>query len=81
LIRAVITVGLLAIASDALAQAPEEIRLWPGKAPGSENWTVAEVPTTSPAQVSAGSGMTKRGLPVDSWSDRLLDWLVARMLR
>jgi acetyl esterase/lipase len=49
LIRAVLTVGLLAIASDALAQAPEEIRLWPGKAPGSENWTVAEVTTTSPA--------------------------------
>ena len=22
--------------------------------------------------------MTKRGLPVDSWSDRLLEWLVAR---
>ena len=49
MIRAVITAGLLAIASDALAQASEEIRLWPGKAPGSENWTVAEVTTTSPA--------------------------------
>ena len=32
-------------------------------------------------QVSAGFGMTKRGLPVDSWSDRLLEWLVARKLR
>jgi hypothetical protein len=49
LIRAVVTVGLLAIVSDALAQASEEIRLWPGKAPGSENWTVPEVTTTSPA--------------------------------
>ena len=32
-------------------------------------------------QVSAGFGMTKRGLPVDSWNDRLLEWLVARKLR
>lgn len=48
LIRAVIAIGLLAIAGDALAQAPEEIRLWPGKAPGSENWTRPEVITTSP---------------------------------
>ena len=49
LIRVVVTIGLLAIASDALAQAPEEIRLWAGKAPGSEKWTVPEVATTSPA--------------------------------
>jgi acetyl esterase/lipase len=47
LIRAVITVGLLAIASDAAAQTPQESRLWSGKAPGSEKWTVAEVTTTS----------------------------------
>ena len=39
LIRAVITVAVLAIAGDAAAQVPHEIRLWPGKAPGSENWT------------------------------------------
>lgn len=32
-------------------------------------------------QIGAGFGMTKRGLPVDSWTDRLLDWLVARKLR
>jgi hypothetical protein len=32
-------------------------------------------------QVSAGFGMTKRGLPVDSWPDRLLEWLDARKLR
>jgi len=31
-------------------------------------------------QVSAGFGMTKRGLPVDSWNDRLIEWLVARKL-
>jgi acetyl esterase/lipase len=31
-------------------------------------------------QVSAGFGMTKRGLPVDSWTDRLYEWLVARGL-
>jgi hypothetical protein len=29
--------------------APQEIRLWPGKAPGTETWTVAETATTSPA--------------------------------
>jgi acetyl esterase/lipase len=28
---------------------PQEIRLWPGKAPGTEAWTVAETNTTSPA--------------------------------
>ena len=153
MIRAVISVGLLAIACDVAAQAPQEIRLWPGKAPGSENWTLPEVTTTSPTgdrtitnvsdptvtvflpppasatgtavvvapggalrrlgwdnegvnvtngclalfaawkaagkpaeihvydQVSAGFGMTKRGLPVDSWSDRLLEWMAARKLR
>jgi acetyl esterase/lipase len=31
-------------------------------------------------QVSAGFGMSKRGLPVDSWTDRLHDWLVARKI-
>ena len=49
MIRAVALTALLAIAGDAVAQAPQEIRLWPGKAPGSENWTVPEVTTTSPA--------------------------------
>lgn len=29
-------------------------------------------------QVSAGFGMTKRGLPVDAWPERMLDWLIAR---
>ena len=47
--RTVIVLGLLAIAGAAVAQTPQEIRLWPGKAPGSENWTVPEVTTTSPA--------------------------------
>jgi len=49
LIRAVISVGLLAIATDAAAQATQEIRLWPGKAPGSEGWTVPETTTASPS--------------------------------
>jgi acetyl esterase/lipase len=31
-------------------------------------------------QVSAGFGMSARGLPVDSWTERLLDWLVARKM-
>lgn len=26
-------------------------------------------------QVSAGFGISKRGLPVDTWPDRLLDWM------
>jgi len=30
--------------------------------------------------ISAGFGMNKRGLPVDTWTDRLHDWLVAREL-
>ena len=46
--RALISIGLLAIASDAVAQVPQEIRLWPGKAPGSEGWTIPEATTTSP---------------------------------
>jgi acetyl esterase/lipase len=48
-IRAVFVLGLLAIAGDSAAQTPEEIRLWPDKAPGSENWTAPEVTTTSPS--------------------------------
>lgn len=31
-------------------------------------------------QVSAGFGMTKRGLPVDDWTERLHEWLVARKI-
>ena len=49
LLRVVLTVVLLAFASDAAAQAPQEIRLWPGKAPGSESWIVPEATTTSPS--------------------------------
>lgn len=30
--------------------------------------------------VSGGFGMTKRGLPVDGWTDRFYEWLVARKL-
>ena len=41
--------GLLAIAVQAAAQTREEIRLWPGRAPGSEGWTIAETTTRSPA--------------------------------
>jgi hypothetical protein len=31
-------------------------------------------------QVSAGFGMSPRGMPVDTWPDRLRDWLVASKL-
>ena len=41
--------AVLAIGAEARAQAPQEIRLWPGKAPGSEQWTVPEATATSPA--------------------------------
>jgi acetyl esterase/lipase len=40
---------LLAFAADLGAQAPQEIRLWPGKAPGSESWSIPESTTTSPS--------------------------------
>ena len=49
-IRTLIVAAFLACAADATAQqSPQEIRLWPGKAPGSENWTVPETTTTSPS--------------------------------
>lgn len=41
--------AVFAIATDAAAQAPAEIRLWPGRAPGTEAWTVPETTTTSPS--------------------------------
>ena len=47
-LRAIVGIGLLAIASDSLAQVPQEIRLWPGKAPGSQSWILPEATTTSP---------------------------------
>jgi dienelactone hydrolase len=45
-------------------------------------WKAAGKPAEIHAydQVSAGFGIAKRGLPVDSWTDRLLDWMVARKL-
>ena len=82
--RAVIGIGLLAIASDAVAQVPQEIRLWPdGCLALFAAWKGAGKPAEIHIydQVSGGFGMTKRGLPVDSWNDRLLEWLVARKLR
>ena len=30
--------------------------------------------------VSAGFGMRKQGLPVDAWTERMYEWLVARKL-
>ena len=46
---AIVVAALLAIAAGAAAQPPQEIRLWPGKAPGTETWAVPESTTTSPA--------------------------------
>jgi len=44
-------VAALAPRNGAFAQtpAPQEIRLWPGKAPGTEKWTVPETTSTSPS--------------------------------
>lgn len=39
---------LAAAATAAPAPVPVEIHLWPGKAPGTQNWTVPETVTTSP---------------------------------
>jgi dienelactone hydrolase len=47
--RHVLVAAVLAIAANAVAQTPTQIRLWPGKAPGSEAWTIAETTTTSPS--------------------------------
>ena len=45
----ILAAGVLAIASHAASQTREEIRLWPGRAPGSEAWTIAETTTRSPS--------------------------------
>ena len=47
--RIVVLQIMLLLGAFTQAQAPQEIRLWPGKAPGTEAWTVAETRTTSPA--------------------------------
>jgi acetyl esterase/lipase len=47
--RALLACLVPVVASDAAAQAPQEIRLWPGKAPGSESWSVAETTSSSPS--------------------------------
>lgn len=47
--RTLFIATILACAADAGAQTPQEIRLWPGKAPGSETWSVPEATTTSPS--------------------------------
>lgn len=47
--RPLLVVLALTVAARAGAQSPQEIRLWPGKAPGSENWSVAETTSTSPS--------------------------------
>ena len=45
--RLVIVTGT-ALCSLPAAHAQTEIRLWPGKAPGSEQWSIAEATTRSP---------------------------------
>ena len=48
IIQLVISTGT-ALYSLAAAHAQTEIRLWPGKAPGSEQWSIAEATTRSPS--------------------------------
>jgi len=43
----VVTASVAMAAQAAAPLSGSEIRLWPGKAPGSENWSIAEVVTTS----------------------------------
>ena len=45
----ILVIAYLAIAVECLAQAPQEVRLWPGRAPGTESWIVSETTTTSPS--------------------------------
>lgn len=45
----ILVIAYLVIAIDCFAQAPQEIRLWPGKAPGTEAWSIPETTTTSPS--------------------------------
>jgi acetyl esterase/lipase len=47
--RILAVAAALALAEAAAAQAPQEIRLWPGKAPGSEAWSLPEATTVSPS--------------------------------
>jgi acetyl esterase/lipase len=42
-------VVMVTLAPPGSAQTPQEIRLWPGKAPGSESWTIPETTTISAA--------------------------------
>jgi acetyl esterase/lipase len=44
-----VAVFLVALGATVAAQTPQEIRLWPGRAPGSEAWTIPETTTTSPS--------------------------------
>jgi dienelactone hydrolase len=44
-----IVASLLAVGIQATAQTRDEIRLWPGRAPGSETWTIPETTTRTPS--------------------------------
>src|SRR6478735_12692153 len=46
--QALLAAAVFAFAVDVAAQTPQEIRLWSGTAPGSENWAIPETTTTSP---------------------------------
>ena len=48
--------AMVAWTGGAAAQSPSEIRLWPGKAPGSEAWTIPETTTTSGFPAFSTSG-------------------------
>jgi dienelactone hydrolase len=45
----VLAAAFLALGANVAAQTQQELRLWPGKAPGSESWTIPETTTTSPS--------------------------------
>jgi acetyl esterase/lipase len=57
-------VVLLTIAASAGAQPSQEIRLWPGGAPGSASWKVPEATTTSPAGTRTIANVSDPGVSV-----------------
>ena len=60
----ILGIAYLVIAVNCFAQAPQEIRLWPGKAPGSEAWTVPETTTTSSAGDRTITNVSEPGVTV-----------------
>ena len=61
----------------AQVQAQQVIRLYSGKAPGSEKWLEANQPVELHMYERGRHGfiMKKQNLPCDTWLERFTDWL------